>query len=478
MRLDLKLPDLRLPQLSESLLRRPMKRLRQIQERNEAKWGAGGGSKIFNNRKEKLRKRLQGSINPRRELTKIQSTEVGWQRLLLGLYVESHGQDWLPTFDDEVATGILGTDASAWNTSRRRQATLLFFERFDTLPAVSFLAEQLRKAYGVNASAMSGVGAIWANERDSIFHPDGPQRIAKKAAPGEKWEQLRGRFGIPEKGRFSEKLRQIYLLETLQRCPLGDEPAVLQEIERCRSEPALDSLCLGAAALRILVLRVEQEGRCSWPHAWQRWIVRLGCDPGMARLSAEGATWWGWATDSQLRIAQQGVTGLTLRFFIGVLEHSLRGTEKESQFALRSRFLLALFEAGKIQDTRLCLNWAQLQRMRGAMAVSEIEQGTYDHYIAHLSDTTDKTSMICLRCTDDIFIIEGTHTFGLRVYRGYGRFPITGFWERSRETYQDRELRVGRDFIPHDQWGRWVEKFFDELRWKHHLENNWRDVKI
>jgi hypothetical protein len=478
MRLDLMLPDLRVPRLSDALLKQPLTQLRQMQERNEAKWGAGGGSKIFNNRKEKLIKRFQGAVNPRDELTKIQSTEVGWQRLLLSLYVESHGQDWLPKFDVQVATSILGTDASEWNTSRRRQATLLFFERFDSLPALSFLANQLRKAYSIGADTIAGIGAVWLKERNFIFYPDGPQRIAKEAALNEKWEQLRDRFGVPENGSFSEKLRQVYLLEKLQRCALGDEPEILQEIERCRAEPAIDSLCLGAAALRIIVLRVETEGRCSWPHAWQRWIVRLGCDPRMGRHSAEGAKWWGWATDSQLRIAQHGVTGLTLRFFIGFLEHSLRGTEKESQFTLRSRFLLALFEAGKIQDTRLCLNWAQLQRMKGAMAVSEIEQGTYDHYIAHLSDTTDKTSMICLRCTDDIFIIEGTHTFGLRVYRGNGRFPITGFWERSRKTYQDRELRVGRDFIPHDQWGRWVEKFFGELRWKHHLENNWRDVKI
>lgn len=478
MRLDLKLPDLRLPRLSDALLKQPLAQLRQIRESNEVKWGAGGSSIIFNNRKEKFRKRLQGAVNPRNEVTKIQSTEVGWQRLLLSLYVESHGQDWLPTFNAEMASAVLGNDATAWNVSRRRHVTRLFFERFDSLPALSFLAEQLRKSYGINAGTITGIGAIWAEKCNSIFCSDGPQQIAKKAMPNEKWEQLRDRFGVPELGRFSEKLRQVHLLETLQRCVLGDEPEVLLEIERCRSEPALDSLCLGAAALRILVLRVETEGHCSWPHAWQRWIVRLGCDPRMGRQCAEGAKWWGWATDSQLQIAQQGVTGLTLRFFIGFLEHSLKGTEKESQFTLRSRFLLALFEAGKIKDTRLCLNWTQLQRMKGAMAVSEIERGTYDNYVAHLSDTTDKTSMICLQCTDDIFIIEGTHTFGLRVYRGSGRFPVTGFWERSRKTYQDRELRVGRDFIPHDQWGRWVEKFFGELRWKHHLENNWSDVKI
>lgn len=458
MHLDLKLPDLRLPRLSEALLKQPLHLLRQIQERNEAKWGAGGDSRIFNNRKEELRKRLQGSINPRLELTKIQSTEVGWQRLLLSLYVESHGQDWLPTFDDEVATGILGTDASAWNTSRRRHATLLFFERFDSLPALSFLADQLRKAYGVNASAMSGVGAIWENERNAIFHPDGPQRIAKSAAPGEKWEPLRERFGVPEKGKFSEKLRQVYLLETLQRCALGDEPEVLQEIERCRSEPALDSLCLGAAALRVLVLRVENEGRRQWPEGWRGWLVRLGCDPRMGRHSAEGTKWWGWATDSQWNLAVQGIIGLSLKFFFKFLD----GTVSAHQWEERREFLETLFEEGKILDARLVLNAQCLQRLPPKMR---------DKWnTASLTSTTEDTCIIALRCSDDVSILEGTHTYGLRAF--LRDFPVKGFWERTRQQYADPELRISPQrcpvFVPHN--GDWVGKFYRSLWNTLHIE--------
>lgn len=452
------MPDLRLPKLSEALLKRPLNRLRQIQERNEAKWGAAGSSKIFNNRKEKLRKRLQAAVCPRLELTKIQSTEVGWQRLLLSLYVESHGQDWLPTFDDEVATVILGTDASAWNTSRRRQATLLFFERFDSLSALSFLADQLRKAYGVNVSAISGVGAIWASARSSIFHPDGPQRIAAKAAPSEKWEQLRERFGVPDKGKFSENLRQVYLLETLQRCALGDEPEVLQEIEKCRSESALDSLSLGAAALRILVLRVENEGRRQWPEGWRGWLVRLGCDPRMGRYSAEGAKWWGWATDSQWNLAVQGIIGLSLKFFFKFLD----GTVSAHQWEERREFLETLFEEGKILDARLVLNAQCLQRLPPKMR---------DKWnTASLTSTTEDTCIIALLCSDDVSILEGTHTYGLRAF--LRDFPVKGFWERVRQQYADSELRISPQrcpvFVAHN--GDWVGKFYRSLRRTLHIE--------
>jgi hypothetical protein len=477
MGLDLKLPDLSSPSLSEILLRKPLAALIKIKTRNEERWGAGIGSRVFENRKEKLRKQLQSSDNPKEELKNIQATEIGWQRLLLSLYIESNGQDWLPAFDDDVASSLLGNDGTAWTASRRRQAVTLFFERFDTLPGLVFLATQLRSAFDNRSTVYGAKEFAWKIAQREVFQTDGPARIGKTATKGEALQQLMERHGIPSKGVYSSNLRRVYLLKSLEDCRLGEEPDTLEAIEEAKDQPGIDAVTqyLGAAALRILVERVEKEGGRKWPDAWPKWIVRLGCDPILGRYS-EGIPWWRWANDSQLKLAQQAVTGLTLKFFIQFLEQSLRGTDKEPQFALRSRFLLALFAAGKIKDTRLCLNWAQLQKMNGAMAVNEIKRGSYQHYVAHLSDTTDKTSMICLKCVDDIFIVEGTHTFGLRVYRG--GFPINGFWERSRKTYQDRELRLGRDYIAHDQWGRWVEKFFSELRRKHHLENNWREVKI
>jgi hypothetical protein len=477
MHLDLKLRDLPRLSLSEAMLKRPLADLIRIKTRNEERWGADSGSRVFENRKDKLRKRLQEAKNPKNELEKIKATEVGWQRLLLSLYIESNGQKWLPVFDDAVALDVLGSNGVALTASRRRQVVNLFFERFDTIPALSFIATNLRSAFDNRSTAYGANEVAWKRHRKEIFQTDGPARIAKAAEKGESLQQLIERFGIPPKGVYSDSLRRIYLLKSLEDCRLGEEPDTLEGIEEAKQQPGVDAVTqfLGAAALRILVERVEREGGQKWPDGWQKWIVRLGCDPRVGRVG-EGIRWWGWANDSQLRLAQQGVTGLTLKFFIQFLEQSLRGTEKEPQFALRSRFLLALFAAGKIHDTRLCLNWAQLQQMKGAMAVNEIERGTYKHYVAHLSDTTDKTSMICLKCVDDIYIVEGTHTFGLRVYRG--RFPIDGFWERGRKIYQDRELRVGRDFIAHDQWGRWVDKFFKELRSKHHLENNWREVKL
>jgi hypothetical protein len=460
MHLDLKLPDLpRLSlSLSETLLRRPLANLLKIKTRNEERWGAGGGSRIFENRKEKLRKRLQGAISPTKELKKIQSTEVGWQRLLMSLFIESHGQDWLPAFDDGVAPTVLGNDGTAWNASRRRQAAILFFERFDSLPALPFLATQLRSAFASHSTASGDKAEAWARERNIIFQPNGHERAAKAAKKGEALQQLMERYAIPATGAYAVKLRQVFLLETLQRCPLGEEPTVLREIETDRDKVAIDSLPLGAAALRILVSRVGEEGGRKWPKEWRKWLVRLGCDPRMGRHTAEGAKWWGWATSSQWNLAVQGIIGLSLKIFFDFLD----GTVSVHQWEERRQFLEACFNSGKILDARLVLNSRCMQRLPAKMR---------DRWnTASLNSTTEDTCIIALRCTDDIYLLEGTHSYALRAF--HRSFPVKGFWERSTQNYTDAGLRIHENFCPVyvRHMGDWASKFYNQLQSKFHVE--------
>ena len=458
MRLDLMLPDLPRPSPGETLLRRPLADLVKIKTRNEERWGAGGGSRVLENRKEKLRKRLQGAVSPTKELKKIQSTEVGWQRLLLSLYIESHGQDWLPSFDDGVAFDVLGNDGSVWNASRCRQAATLFFERFESLPALSFLAKQLRSAFAGDMNRLGANGTIWAQQVNVIFQTNGPETIIKTAKVNEALQSLMERYNIPLRGAFSERMRQVYLLALLNRCPLGDEPNVLQEIENDRDRPALDALSLGAAALRILVSRVELEGGGQWPEGWRKWLVRLGCDPRMGRHTAEGAKWWGWATSSQWNLAVQGIIGLSLKIFFDFLD----GTVSAHQWEERRQFLETCFDAGKILDARLVLNARCMQRLPVKMR---------DKWnTASLSSTTEDTCIIALRCTDDIYLLEGTHSYALRAF--HQTFPVKGFWERVRQQYADSELRISpREcpvFVRHS--GDWVWNLLHELQLKFHVE--------
>jgi hypothetical protein len=111
------------------------------------------------------------------------------------------------------------------------------------------------------------------------------------------------RFAIPSDGRFAECLRQVFLLNAVRDCPLGEEIPALADIESLKSERASSTQPMGAAALEIMVQRVANEGGRKWSGDWSNWITKLGCDPRHGRATAESAKWWGWATDDEFRLA-------------------------------------------------------------------------------------------------------------------------------------------------------------------------------
>jgi hypothetical protein len=473
MRVDLILPDLQAHKLTEVLLRHPLKVLHEITKRNQNRYEQGGGTRQFKNRKEEIIRRLQ-----RRPVTGEsfdQATDVvGRERLLLSLYFERFGRtdskDWLPPFDNGIARSLLGTSGKEWRAGLRMQATRLFFTHFDKLTALPFLCLRLSEAYASVDPNDSGSVLTWHAQRRVLFDLAGTSNVAAKSTDGESLQQLMDRFSVPQDGRFVEILRQVLLLNKIQRTAFGEESPIFEEVQNLKNEHISGNILLGGAALKILVKRVETEGGRKWPSGWSRWITRFGCDPRYGRASAEGSKWWGWATDNELRLAQQGITGLTLQFFIKFLRNSMSGSEKEAQFKRRSTFLLSLFSAGKILNARLALNEPTLK---------QLDRKYHDPWtVALLKATPDQTSMVCLQCTDDIYIIEGTHNFGLRMF--HRNFPIKQFWEYPREFYQDSDLRIRLRncpvFLRHDKSGKWVKKFFNELRIKFHIE--WSDVRI
>lgn len=473
MHLDLRFNDLPVPRIAAIRLVGATRTLQELTSRNLARATQGVESKQFKNRKEQMKQRL---MKRAKTVSFEQATdEDGRERLLLSLYLEYATRSdapWLPSFNESVANSVLGENGRDWHAGRRRQATQLFFTHFDQLPGDGLLrlCVLLAQAYECMESEGQRPVAEWRHHRNVIFSPLGPQYAARSALPEDTLPSLMERFAVPSGGRFAECLRQVFLLKAVRDCPLGKEIPALAEIEALKTERASASQLMGAAALQIMVQRVAKEGGRKWSGDWPGWITRLGCDPRHGRATAEGAKWWGWATSDELRLAQQGVTGLTLRFFIDFLRRSLQGTDREPQFAMRSRFLLGLYEAGKIESARLALNWVTYERLD--------KQYRDVWSVAHLSQTSDDTSMICLKCVDDVFVIEGTHSFGLRLF--HQRFPIHDFWERPKRTYQDQELRVSPAecpvFLPHDRGGNWVDKFFYQLRRRFHIE--WSDVRL
>lgn len=368
MTLDLRLSVLPVPRITALQLVGATQTLHEINNRNLAKSSHGAESSQFKNRKEEMKRRLMARG---KTVTFEQATnENGRERLLLSFYLEYAARSdapWLPEFDTSIANSVLGASGREWHAGRRRQATQLFFTHFDKLPVtgLSRLCALLVEAYESMVSVGQGPVVLWRHHRKFLFNPQGHQSVARSAKADETLPSLMERYAIPCDGRFAECLRQAILLNAVKDCPIGKEIPSLAEIAspEIKEKRASASHLMGAAALQIMVQRVAKEGGRKWSGDWPHWITKLGCDPRFGRSTAEGAKWWGWATDDELRLAQQGITGLTLRFFIEFLRRSLQGTDKEPQFKLRSRFLLGLYESGKIQSARLALNWTAYERV-------------------------------------------------------------------------------------------------------------------
>ena len=458
--IELKLSPLKVPQLGPQMLAGPSLILSYISQRNKLRADGDSGSPVYMRRKEELINRLRalGSHGDFDSATRIPDR----QRLLISLYAEFGGDGssgWLPAFDEQNAESILGRNALTWHAGRRRQAALLFFTHYTRLGSgLSVLCARLLESFA-GAPARNPPVITWQQYSELIFTPDGASRVVRAAEKGARIEALIQRYCIPE-GAFAEDVRKIFLLRVLSDCELGKSQEVLEQVLSVREAHESPSTLMGAAALRIMVQRVKNEANGSWPNEWQPWIQKLGGDPRLGRSTAEGTRWWHWATDDELRLAQRGVTGLTLAFFLKFLD----GTVDAEQWRNRSEFLLRLFNSRKIEEARLVVNADIFNRLpaehRGLNNVSRLIQTTAD------------TSMICLRCVDDLFLIEGTHNFGLRVFRG--SFPVQGFWNAPRRSYRDGQIRIPKAgcaiFIQHDQGGNWRRNFYDELRQRWHLE--------
>lgn len=467
------LPDLPTPRLTEAILRGPSKTLTEISDRNRLRFKQGNETGAFRNRKDELIRQLKNRNNTVKSFD--QATDVlGRERLLLSIYMDHLGQqgrqNWLPDFDNKIAKSILGDDGRSWHGGRRRQVTLLYFTHFDNIAALSFLCSRLIEAFSNTVFNETEQMWPWHEHNKLVFDPTGPENIATRLKVGEDISKLMSRFAIPNQGRFTEQLRQHILLNKIKKVAFGESLPDFTEIEKHKNERVSGNLFVGSAALKIMIQRVVQEGRGKWQGDWSNWIIRFGCDPRYGRSSAEGAKWWEWATDSEFRLAQQGVTGLTLRFFIEFLRKSLIGTPNERQFVHRSQFLLALFEADKICNARMVLNSYTLQHLPKEFR----DRGT----VALLKGAIDQTSMICLKCRDDVYIIEGTHNFRLRMF--HRQFPIKDFWDLPCDSYQNQALRISPNKCPvslvHGYSGSWIYKFFNELSEKFHIY--WNDVDI
>ena len=301
-----------------------------------------------------------------------------------------------------------------------------------------------------------------------VFHRDAPAKVA--ACWDGTWtvDQLADQLCINENGLFRQRLWEAIILHRLKTAPREAINEDLDnQITEAKDRVLVSGRRLGAEAIRILVERSKTEFQSKLPREWSEQIVTFACDPRITN-AAEMAKWWGWATTKDKDIAIQALSELTLEQFIKLLKQSLVGTPNAHQFAKREKFLLKLFKLGKVIEARLVVHQA-LYRGMDAKTRKVLRP-------SRTSGGRQQTSFICLRCIDDVFLIEGTHNFGLRGFIGKDSFPVNSFWISRPRLYDDGQLRASPsdcDIYQVHHNGQWEGGFKSQLR-KKHIE--WRGL--
>jgi hypothetical protein len=387
------------------------------------------------------------------------------ESLLLALYLndlaEKSSREQLPPFNQAIGTSVLGEDPRSLKKHLRRLATQLYFTHYDEdrLPCLDWFANLLKNSW-IRVTTTTGLdpaAAAWVMNAHLLFANDAPEKVASKWNGTLSVSHLAGQFHIHEGSLFRERLMEALILKRLQEAPqTGISGDLDQLVVQAKERRMRTGYPLGAVAVNILVDRSRKEFGARVPKAWREQLVSYACDPRIpSRL--DRMKWWGWASPAEIDIAIRSLSELTLHEFIALLEKSLRGTSAQQQFEPRRDVLLKLFELGKVIDARLVVHqdiyWGMDARTRSVLRPSWVSGGP------------QHTSFICLRCSDDVFLIEGTHSFALRGFVGPRSFPIADFWESAPEQYLDGDLRVSEDqcMIHQRHQGDWIWGFERKL---------------
>jgi hypothetical protein len=390
---------------------------------------------------------------------------------LLSLYLMDLGNDearqHLPPFDQEIATSILGDWSQNLKRHVRRQATQLYFAHYgeNRIGAMRFLADRLGASWRIEEEDRLFDDASRAYQRhaDLLFVADAPSKIAKQRNEGESVKALAARFGIPIESEFRERLFEEMIIE---RIKAASADAINEELDamvlESKERRMRSGYPLGAEVMRILIDRSISEFREKVPSGWKEKIVTYSCDPRLPDPATQ-SRWWGWAGQKQKNVALRALTELTLRQFIELLRKSLGGTAAGEPFEKRAKMLLKIFDLGKVIDARLVVH----ERTYGMLSPKLIETlrplktGGGPQY----------TSFVCLQCVDDVYLIEGTHSFALRGFLGAEAFPISPIWTANPGRYFDDScFRISEyecNIFQRHHTGDWLWDFDYQLRQRH-----------
>lgn len=353
----------------------------------------------------------------------------------------------LLTTDDEFAEKALPTlhhirslKAGQWPITRLTLSLLgsAYFQIY------SRLAEEPRKAMGLLIHAAlqhlpdgkAGGLAKWKSHATTLFAEDAPVRVVNDAMDAElDLDNHLDAIGLGghDRSDFVFACRRVYYITQLEVLEVGAEHPVLEELTKPSVHNAIykGSELIGHRALEILIDRTPASGPSD---TWRRAVLSIAGDPRVGKSNEAYKRWWQLLGDRRARKVVGWLSRLDLGIFLEVLESSARAkgqADIQRMYPPRKVFMEGLLEQGLVVQSRLFLSGDAASFLRRQYKKEDLPE--------YANIRTGETSMIYLELVNGLHMIEGTHSFKLKIINRLPNRPdITNYGKRN---YTDSELR-------------------------------------
>lgn len=252
----------------------------------------------------------------------------------------------------------------------------------------------------------------YAENAELLFSKLGPAKVAAKAESDKvDLDVLIHRLGLTgyADGRFLTLTRYQYYLRRLEKMPVGADDDLLTELVKpdVFNAPHENNQLLGHAILKSMI---DRSSGHQLSDAWQRVILTVAGDPRVPKSSQKYQKWWAILGDKRIAMMRGWLSRFDLSLFLKVLEQSARdgnNDDMERMFLPRKAFMEGLEKSGVITESRLFLS-----RYAERYLKRHYQENELPHY-AKVS--SQDTSMIYLNLDNKVHMIEGSHSFTLKL---------------------------------------------------------------
>ncbi|HAW19792.1 MAG TPA: hypothetical protein DCX14_06380 [Flavobacteriales bacterium] len=296
-----------------------------------------------------------------------------------------------------------------------------------------FIRRQLKS---ISTNSGAGDFKAYALNADNLFQTDGPRRVVQQALDlGIDFDNVSRRYGLSglSDSRYLTLCRYQYYLQTLNELEIGADHPVLAEV--CSDDVAnaqySEGKLLGHAILETLIDRTAG-GTIS--KSWQTTVLSIAGDPRVPKTHASYQKWWALLGDERIARMRGWLSRLDLKIFLKILEQSAKDSgneEMERMFVSRKYFMEGLLNQGLVTDSRLFLSAEASHYVTRNYKSAELP--------SFARVMSPSTSMIYLNVAGKVHVIEGSHSFRLKLMN---RLPkAANIINYGVDQFQDSALR-------------------------------------